>query len=150
MQEKLWETEFWAINYRTGTLEKYISDEYVPAINAQQACEKLVAFGQFHLRLTGRWFASQQRVENHNEFYEKLSQPSVLTEDMSYDEFCDWLELGTEDDIRAAIKAFKQDGLDEHVEVMELHLKMKYGKKNHNKKVDPKDDSQEDGEETRQ
>lgn len=143
MEEKLWETEYWAINFNSGTLEKYISKEYVPAINVQQAAERLSRTGEGQLRLTGRWFRNEQRVSDYNEFYEKLSKPKTLTEDMSYDEFCDWLELGTEEDVKSAIKAFKEDGLDSHVEVMELHLKQKYGNKD---KIDPSKDSEDDQE----
>lgn len=149
MEEKLWETEYWVINFATGTMERVISDEYVPAMNAQQAAEKLVASGKPWLRLTGQWFNQKQEVIDHNEFYEKLSTPSVLTEDMNFDEFLDWLDLGTEEDVQAAIKAFEKDGLDEHVKVMKVHLKLKYGKKKGNSERKGSDDNQEEGETTR-
>lgn len=140
MQEKLWELEYWAMNFVTGTLESIISDEYVSAVNAQHAAEKLTTIGKPWLRLTGNWFNDVPSVQNHNAFYEKLTQPSTLVEDMTYNEFMDWLELSDcKEDIQSAIEAFEVDGLTEHVKIMKIYLKDKYGDEEEN------DDQEETG-----
>lgn len=145
MQYKLWETEYWAINFASGKIEGVISAHYIRAVNLEQAVSALAGMNMPWLRVNGNWYMNEQTAVNHNEFYEKLSKPSVLTEDMSFDEFLDWLDLGTESDVRAAIAAFEKDGLTEHVKVMKVHLKLKYGNK---KKDDNKDE--EEGEATRE
>lgn len=133
MEYKLWETEYWAINFASGQIEAVVADHYVRAVNLEQAVFALSRMNMPWLKVNGNWFNNQQTATNHNEFYDKLSKPEVLTKDMSFDEFLDWLELGTESDVRAAIAAFEKDGLDEHVKVMKIHLKLKYGKKDDDK-----------------
>ncbi len=128
MQEKLWELEYWVLNFASGEIESVISDEYLPAVNVEEAARKLLTVNKPWLRLTGNWFTNPQAVQDHNAFYEKLTQPSVLVKDMTYNEFLDWLELADcKEDIESAIEAFTVDGLTEHVKVMKIHLKLKYG-----------------------
>tara|TARA_R100000541_G_scaffold57994_1_gene68622 strand:+ start:179 stop:607 length:429 start_codon:yes stop_codon:yes gene_type:complete len=136
---KLWEAEFLAVNFETGVVEKIISTNYFQGVNFEDACSSLNKSKMPWLRLTGNWFKDTEAAVDNVEFYEKLTQPSVLTDEMSYDDFLDWLELGTEDDVKSAMEAFIKDGLDEHVKIMKLHLKMKYGKKE-NKKDDDKEE----------
>ena len=63
-------------------------------------------------------------TENLNEitnFYENLiSDPHSVVGDMDYDEFVDWLELGTVEDIEEAILVFAAHNMFHHVTVMKL------------------------------
>ena len=61
-----------------------------------------------------------------NDAYLGLIDPCEVVKGMSYDEFIDWLELGTKDDILQAIKVFEEKKLVEHVKIMNIYLdKMK-------------------------
>jgi|GEM_PF-6166835 len=141
MESKLWESEFWAINFATGKAESVRSEHYFLGVNLEQAQLALLQSGMTWLRLTGTWFNNQQTAQNHNEFYELVKNPKNIVDGMDFDQFLDWLELGNEDDVRAALKEFEDAGLEEHVKVMKVHLKLRYGNK--------ENDNEEEGEETR-
>lgn len=127
---KLWEAEFLALNFVNGTIEKVISTHYFLGVNMEQAQRSLVQAGMPWLRLTGNWFSTQQDALNYNQFYEVVKDPHTIVKGMTYDDFNDWLELGTKEDIESAIEAFKEaGGLEDHIKVMEVHIKLKYGDK---------------------
>ena len=64
-------------------------------------------------------------MEELDEFYLSMIAPPELVNGMTYDEFCDWVELGTREYIEDAIIEFKKCGMDEHVHIMEIILKRK-------------------------
>jgi len=54
-------------------------------------------------------------------YYENLlSDPRLVVGDMDYDEFVDWLELGTVEDIEEAILVFAKHNMFHHVEIMKI------------------------------
>jgi hypothetical protein len=62
--------------------------------------------------------------------YLEIAEPENLVRNMSYDEFVDWAELGTKEDIECAIKEFNKVGLKDHVRVMEIIIDKKTYQKN--------------------
>ena len=67
--------------------------------------------------------ASMDEIELLNSMYVDAKKPSNIIEGMDYDEFVDWLELGTAEDIKCAMVEFKKDGLSDHVAIMKSFLK---------------------------
>ncbi len=74
-------------------------------------------------------------MELNNEWNESLDQmflelkdPRELVKDMNYDEFSDWIEQGTAEEIECAIAAFEDVGLTEHVKVMKVYVNRMYKK----------------------
>ena len=61
--------------------------------------------------------------------YLDMIEPKKLVEGMSYDDFVDWVEIGTREDIECAIRVFKNWGLNDHVRVMEIVLERETYKK---------------------
>lgn len=136
---KLWEAEFLAVNFETGVVEKIISTNYFQGVNFEDACSSLNKSKMPWLRLTGNWFKDTEAAVENVEFYQRASEPISITTEGGYDEFLDWLDSGTEDDIRDIMEAYKADGFYEHVKIMRLHLKMKYGEKGNKKEGDEKE-----------
>lgn len=65
---------------------------------------------------------------NYLQFYEVVSEPYNLTMGMDFNEFNDWLSLGDQEDVIAALYAFREDGrVQKYVEMIEGYLKHKYG-----------------------
>lgn len=134
---KVWQTQLTALNYKTGRMEQFISPHYFEAVNFEQAHERLHHSGMDYLQLTGTWFNSLEDAMNYTKFYEDISDPYNLTKNMTYDEFHDWLGLGTEEDVVAALERFREDGrVKEHVKMIEGYLRMKYGWKEENDEED--------------
>lgn len=128
--KKLWETEFVTMCNKTNTMIRIISSSYMEGVNYQEACESLEISGLTYLRLTGKNYEDIKDIIKAVTFYESISKPSELVKGMTYDDFHDWLDLGTEEDIRDALKVFKEDGtVSDHVAQIEGYLKHKYGDK---------------------
>lgn len=66
-----------------------------------------------------------KEIDKLDEAYQDLIKPESLVKDMSYDEFMEWLELGTKEDIQAALKRFEEteSGMQHHCEIMRIKLK---------------------------
>jgi len=62
--------------------------------------------------------------------YKEIIKPSNLVNGMTYDEFLDWVEIGTIDEIECAIKAFEKDDLQEHIKIMKITVKKLKSKMN--------------------
>ena len=62
-------------------------------------------------------------ITNIVDAYDNIIIPTELVKNMSYDDFIDWLELGSKQDIEAAIKVFERYNLTGYVEIMKIHLK---------------------------
>ncbi len=126
MNKVVWQSQVTAINHQTGDLEQFISPHYFEGVNFQEAHENLKKSNLVYLQLTGVWFKSVDEAVNHTKFYEDFSEPYNLTRGMSFDEFHDWLALGTEEDVIAALERFRQDGrVQSYVEMIEGYLKHK-------------------------
>lgn len=141
MLMKLWEAEFFAVNFQTGVTERIVSTHYFSGVNFEQAQLSLVRANMPWLRLTGNWFSDLQAINDYNNFYEIVKDPKNIVEGMDYDDFMDWLELGDKDDIEAAIVEFEKAGLTEHVKVMKAHLKINYGESEENNTEEGEEDS---------
>ena len=64
-------------------------------------------------------------MDKIDEFYMSIITPPELVDGMDYDEFCDWVEIGTKEYIEDAIVEFKKYNLIDHVKVMEIILRNK-------------------------
>lgn len=125
---KYWELYYRAINFETGVLETFTSEHYIEAINFEDAHLKLKESNLVYLQLTGRHYDDATTVKNEINFYEHLTKPSEIVNNMSLDEFLDWLSLGTEKDCDAALKAFEEEGLTNHVKIIKGYIKHKFKK----------------------
>ena len=54
---------------------------------------------------------------------ELLKHPKNVVGKMSYDEYCEWLEEGSLEDLIEARKVFDKDDLQEHIKVMDIYIK---------------------------
>lgn len=43
----------------------------------------------------------------HSNYEQLIDNPMNIVGDMSYDEYCDWLDLGTKEDLEATLEKFK-------------------------------------------
>lgn len=138
---KVWESESFTLNFKTGELERAVSNNYFRGVNFEQAQLALVKANMPWLRLTGNWFTEGSKPKKINkkestevddiiDFYEGFIHPKELTKGMSLDDFYDWLDLGNKDDVEAALREFKKVNHDTHVPIIEGYLKNKYGDKN--------------------
>ena len=57
--------------------------------------------------------------------YLELIEPENLVKRMSYEEFVEWAELGTKEDLQFAICEFEKAGLHDHVKIMEIVMRKK-------------------------
>ena len=67
-------------------------------------------------------------MNNYNilqQAYLVLIHPEEMVREMTYDEFVDWVELGTKEDIECAIEEFRKYNLDDHVTIMEIVIARK-------------------------
>ena len=64
-------------------------------------------------------------MDKIDEFYMSIITPPELVEGMTYDEFCDWVEIGTKEYIEDAIIEFRKYGMIEHVQIMKIILRRK-------------------------
>jgi hypothetical protein len=137
----LWETEFFAVSTITGETNSY-RGIFIQADTINNAIKHIRGMGMDYLQVTGTSFNSFEEILATDIFYNKLTNPKNIVKDMSYDEFMDWLELAvTKDDLLAAKRAFeKEGGLEDHIKIIDLHIKLKYGKDN-------EEDNEEDTEE---
>ena len=122
----LWETEFWALNFQTGDIDRHIHKEYVVASNLEEAQKNLLLTGKGFLRLTGNWFTDEHTIKQYKEFHKKLKDLSVF-KSMTYDQIMDWLETGDESDLRIAISVFEKNGMSSYVKMVKAQLKLRYG-----------------------
>lgn len=123
-----WETKMFALSQITGELTQYIG-RYVEAKTFQQALLTLRRDGLDWLQLTGKAYDSIDEVENETIFYEKLTDPHNLINELEgYDGFMDWLDLATcREDLESAREAFLEaGGLEEYVKVIETQINLKY------------------------
>lgn len=56
------------------------------------------------------------------DYYESIIAPETIVDGMDYDEFHEWVELGTKDEIECAIVEFKKSNLPHHVKIMEIYI----------------------------
>lgn len=128
MEKRFWEVEYFAMDSVIGKLVRVLADFLIEHENMEGASGKLALLGSHHYRLSGNWFKTPQDAINTRDFYDALTDPHNIVKGMSYDDFIDWLNLSSErEDIVKAIARFKEAGdLEDHIKVMELHLKLKY------------------------
>lgn len=120
----LWETEFYAISMVTGKMERF-RGMFIQAHTLQAAIEHARAIKLDYLQFTGTWYKDFDHVRMDEEFYNRL--PNIR--EMSYDDFVDWLDLAlTKDDLMAVREeVLKIPELSEHLKVIDLQIKLKYG-----------------------
>lgn len=63
-----------------------------------------------------------ESIVNIVDAYENIILPTELVKDMTYNDFIDWLELLTKEDIIQAIKVFERYKLNNHVKVMRIYV----------------------------
>lgn len=126
----LWETEFFALSVITGEVESF-RGVYIKADTIVNAMLTVRNMELDYLQLTGNWFTDIEAVGMNEEFYKKLTSPKNIVENMSFDEFADWLDLALgKDDLIAAKREFeKEGGLDEHIKIINIYIE-KYDEKN--------------------
>lgn len=56
-------------------------------------------------------------------YLELLKNPKKVVGNMSYDEYCEWLEDGSLDDLLAARTVFEKENLTEHIKVIDIYIK---------------------------
>lgn len=148
---KLWETEYFALNFNTGELQRVIGEFFYEGINFEQASLALVKSKQPWLRLTGNWFKKVEKpvaddeLKNNTPIVEdepKIEKPkyeinwgllddlTVFIQSMSLDDFLDWLDLQDWAYIQEILLQLKEGKLDAYVKTIEGHLKNKYGESN--------------------
>lgn len=126
---KVWETKIIAIDRNTGELTEFISSHYIEAPDFYQANVRVVQTGLPYLYLTGSWYNSFQDVENHQKILRGIKDPKAFVEDITADEFYDWLSLGDREDLDDILEAFKKiEGLEEYVSMIEGYRSYKYPK----------------------
>lgn len=56
--------------------------------------------------------------------YEQLiDNPLNIVGDMSYDEYCDWLDLGTKEDLKATLEKFVSEKMpQDYIEILKIKL----------------------------
>lgn len=140
MSKKVWQSEYFALNFATGEMERAISDMYFEGTNFEQAQLSLVRSNKPWLRLTGNWFIdttsnlpevvaeSRDAGDIRSDLYKEISDPENLVKDMSVDDFLDWLNISDKlDDILATQKAFLKSNVDDKFNRLIVgHLKHKY------------------------
>ncbi len=145
MDKKVWQTEYFALNFLTGEMERAISDYYFEGVNFEQAQLSLVRAKKPWLRLTGNWFINKADIKEdfdlpevisesrdagdiRDDLYKAISDPENLVKDMSVDDFLDWLNISDKlDDILATQKAFLKSKVDDKYNRLIIgHLKHKY------------------------
>lgn len=65
---------------------------------------------------------SNEPIMNIFDAYNNIIIPTELVKNMTYDDFIDWLELGTKQDIIETIKIFERYNLNTHIKIMKIHL----------------------------
>jgi len=71
----------------------------------------------------------QDPMDDLNKAYEEIIEPKNLIKNMNYDEFVDWAEIGTKEDIECAIRVFQAWGLKDHVKIMKIIIERESYKK---------------------
>ena len=148
---RLWETEYFAMNFSTGELQKVIGEFFYEGVNFEQANLALVKSKQPWLRLTGNWYKKvdkpsvNEELKNNTPIVEnepKIEKPkyeinwgllddlTVFIKAMSLDDFLDWLDLQDWAYIQEILVQLKEGKLDAYVKTIEGHLKNKYGESN--------------------
>ena len=64
-------------------------------------------------------------MDKIDEFYMSIITPPELVDGMTYDEFCDWVEIGKKEYIEDAIVEFRKYNLIDHVKIMKIILRNK-------------------------
>lgn len=128
---KLWESEHFSLNLLTGEIEKIKSEYCFEGVNFEQGQLALVKSKLPHLRLTGGWYEKGgETIEKLINVYEELVDPVELVKYLTDDEFLDWLDEGTEEDVRATLSKFQESKMGKYLGFIIGHLKHKYGSKN--------------------
>lgn len=122
----LWETEFYAISQITGEMQRY-RGMFIQANSLQQAMKNARKMKLDYLQMTGDWYPDMEHVQMDKEFYAKLIDPIKMAA-MEYDEFNDWLDkaISKEDLLAARSEMEKVPTLEEHIKILDLHIKIKY------------------------
>lgn len=142
---RLWQTEYFAMNFETGELQKVIGEFLYEGINFEQATLALVKSKQPWLRLTGNWYEKKENytteglknntpiVENEPKYtidWSLLDDIKDFVKSMSLDDFLDWLDLQEFVYIQELLEKCREGKLDAYAKTIEGHLKNKYGKSN--------------------
>jgi len=56
-------------------------------------------------------------------YLDLLKHPIKIVGGMTYDEYCDWLELGSLEDLIETRKVFVKDNLTRYVDVIDIYIK---------------------------
>jgi hypothetical protein len=60
----------------------------------------------------------------NSQFEKLITDPLNIIGDMSYNQYSDWLDLGTEADQKACLKKFQDSKmLDDYIEILKIKLK---------------------------
>lgn len=52
-----------------------------------------------------------------------VKEPMLIVGDMTFDDFCDWVDLGTKDDLIACLKVFESNNMSEaYTMVLKLRI----------------------------
>lgn len=71
----------------------------------------------------------QELIKRLQHEYEKtIMHPANIVRGMSYDDFINWLELGTDEDIANAREVFEKEGMEQYVNIIDGYLKNKQQK----------------------
>ena len=60
-------------------------------------------------------------------YEELLSDPNEIVGDMTFDEYCEWVDLGTLEDWIACLKVFKEKGMHEaYIRILEHRINQQH------------------------
>lgn len=122
------------LDFSTGEMVEVVSNHAFEGKNLQDAQKSLNASNISYVRLSGREVEvtvnnekEVEAVEQVTDAYESMIDPVSFVSDMTIDEFCDWLQLGSEEDVKATLRAFEKCDLPAHISIIKGHLKSFYG-----------------------
>lgn len=149
---KLWETEKFVLDLRTGELVRAKDNMYIQGENFEHAYKRLQESNFSWLRLTGNWFKDEKPAESlvnntprvvedkpkkePKEFigYDMgdweafLAAKVEFLENLDLDQLLDWLSTLNKEQVDVVWKECVEYGLLERVKVVEGYLKYRYGK----------------------
>lgn len=139
---KLWETEKFTLDLITGELARSLSHTYVPAINFEQAQQRLVISGRSWLRLTGNWFNTPDKNKfqyteeaytpkmEETTWYDKLkADPTGFLGGFNLDQLFDWLDTISKEEAQEVWITAIDNDLTKQIKIIEGYLMFKYGNK---------------------
>lgn len=129
---KVWETESFSLDFQTGELKRVVTEHFFLGVNLEQAYLSLVKTNMPWLRLTGNSYNEKPNMEVETEIseeYESFVSPQEVTQDMTLDDFYDWLDLFSEEVVNEHLEEFKKYKHYTHIPIIEGYIKHKYGSK---------------------